>query len=115
MVTVFLLVNPSTKQCEPFACARALQILEEYLKTKRIDGGTIFDVRVYTDSNYAWKLVKSKACLLEMSSCYTLQEMLLRLPPLGYSANMDILHPLVHSFGQLNGCIEPLGVHASGI
>jgi hypothetical protein len=107
IVAVFPLVNPSAKRCELFACSRALRILEEFLKTKRNDKGTLYDIKVYTDSDYAWKILKSKARLLEIGSCYTSQEMLLRLPSLGYSMNIDILHPLVRSFSRLNGCIGP--------
>ena len=107
IIAVFPLVNPSAKRCELFACSRVLRILEEFLKTKRNDKGTLYDIKVYTDSDYAWKIVKSKARLLEIGSCYTSQEMLSRLPFLGYSMNIDILHPLVRSFSRLNGCIEP--------
>jgi hypothetical protein len=106
LVTVFPLVNPSIKRCELFACSRALRILEEFLKMK-IKEGTMYDIKVYTDSDYTWKFVKSKSHLLEIGSCYTSQEMLSHLPISGYPINIDILHPLARSFSRLNGCIEP--------
>ena len=106
LITVFPLVNPSTKRCELFACSRTLRILEEFLKTKKNDKGIVYDIKVYTDSDYAWKIVKSKERLLEIGSCLTSQEMLSLIGVVSYSVNIDILHPLARSFSRLNGCIE---------
>jgi len=62
---------------------------------------------VYTDSDYVWKIVKSKARLLEIGSSSSSQEMLTRyFDEVNYSVNVDILYPLVRSFSRLNGRIE---------
>ncbi len=62
----------------------------------------LYDITIYTDSNYAWKLVKSKERLIEVGSHRTAQGMLTQQGEVGYSINIDILHPLARSFGRLN-------------
>jgi hypothetical protein len=109
LIAVFPLVNPSTKRCELFACTRALRILEELLQIERNNGSdeVLYDIKVYTDSDYVWKMVKSKARLLEIGSSSSSQEMLTRyFYDVHYSVNLDILYPLVRSFSRLNGRIE---------
>ncbi|KAL7543064.1 hypothetical protein ACHAXR_012377, partial [Thalassiosira sp. AJA248-18] len=108
LMAVFPLVNPSRNRCGLFACSGALKILEEFLNSKRNEGGTLYDIKVYTESNYAWKLVKSKDRLIELGSYFTSLEMLAHLDMASYSANIDILNPLARSFRRLNGHIEPL-------
>jgi hypothetical protein len=67
----------------------------------------LYDIKVYTDSDYVWKMVKSKARLLEIGSSSSSQEMLTRyFDDVNYSVNLDILYPLVRSFSRLNGRIE---------
>jgi len=108
LIAVFPLVNPSKNRCELKSCCDALRILEALLKSKRNEKETLYDIKVYTDSNYAWKLVKSKERLLELGSYFTSQEMLSHLDMKRHSVNIDILHPLIRSFNRLNGQIEPL-------
>jgi hypothetical protein len=106
VLAVFPLVNPSKNRCDLFSCSRALTVLEECLKSIRSirrDDDMLYDITIYTDSNYAWKLVKSKERLIELGSHRTAQEMLTQLGKVGYSVNIDILHPLARSFGRLNG------------
>ena len=115
LIAVFPLVNPSTRRCELFACTRALRILEELLRVERNDDSNVFyDIKVYTDSDYVWKIVKSKARLLEIGSSSSSQEMLTRyFDEVNYSVNVDILYPLVRSFSRLNGSIEPADTTAT--
>ena len=115
LIAVFPLVNPSTRRCELFACTRALQILEELLRVERNDDSNVFyDIKVYTDSDYVWKMVKSKARLLEIGSSSSSQEMLTRFfDEVNYSVNLDILYPLVRSFSRLNGSIKPADTTAT--
>lgn len=110
VIAVFPLVNPSRNRCDLFACSGALKILEAFLKTKRNKQDTSFyDVKVYTDSNYAWKLVKSKDQLLELGSYFRSQDMLKHLDNVAsYTVNVDIFHPVTRCFRRLNGCAEPL-------
>ena len=108
LLAVFPLVNPSKYRCELFSCSRALTVMEEclklVLKDKRADNDEVlYDINIYTDSNYAWKLVKSKEHLIELGSHRTTQAMLSQIGSVGYSVNIDILHPLARSFGRLNG------------
>ena len=77
------------------------------MEIKRSETDTLYDVKIYTESNYAWKLVKSKKLLLEIGSCFTSQEMLAHLGLTKHSVNIDILNPLARSFSRLNGGIEP--------
>lgn len=115
LIAVFPLVNPSTRRCELFACTRALQILEELLRVERNDDSNVFyDIKVYTNSDYVWKIVKSKARLLEIGSSSSSQEMLTRyFDEVNYSVNVDILYPLVRSFSRLNGSIGPADTTAT--
>lgn len=108
LLAVFPLVNPSKYRCELFSCSRALAVMEEYLKSvwndRRLgeDDNMLYDIRIYTDSNYCWKLVKSKERLIELGSHRTAQVMLSQLGTVNYPVNIDILHPLARSFGRLN-------------
>ena len=115
LIAVFPLVNPSKKRCELFACTRALRIIEELLRVERNDDSNVFyGIKVYTDSDYVWKIVKSKARLLEIGSSSSSQEMLTRyFDEVNYSVNVDILYPLVRSFSRLNGRIEPADTTAT--
>ncbi|KAL9186783.1 hypothetical protein ACHAXT_010503 [Thalassiosira profunda] len=109
LVAIFPLMNPSRNRCELFACSGALRICEELLKGKHEnEDGVLYDIRVYTDSSYAWKYVKSKQRLLDLGSCATSQEMLEHLHNVaGHTANIDILHPLARSFSRMSGQTEP--------
>lgn len=115
VVAVFPLVNPSKYRCELFSCSRALTIVEECLKTMRNDSDMLYDIKIYTDSNYSWKLVKSKERLFNLGSHVTTQAMLTQIGPVGYSVNIDILHPLARSFSRLNGspAVEVEFLHSS--
>ncbi|KAL7552622.1 hypothetical protein ACHAWF_017609 [Thalassiosira exigua] len=104
---VFPLVNPSRNRCELFACAGALRILEALLSSRRHTADYAYDIKVYTDSTYAWRLVRSRDQLLELGSYFTSREMLSHMDMASFSANIDILHPLTRSFSRLNGCVEP--------
>ena len=108
LIAVFPLVNPSKHRCELFACSGALMILEAFLKSKQNGEGALYDVKVYTESNYAWKLVKSEDRLLELGSYFHSHEMITHLDMPGYSVNIDILNPLARSFSRLNGHEEPV-------
>lgn len=107
LVSVFPGVNPSANRCELFACSGSLRILETFLNSKGSDGYVFHDIKIYTDSSYVWKLVKSREKLLELGSYFTSQEMLQNLDMPDYSVNIDILHPLARCFSRLNGQAEP--------
>jgi hypothetical protein len=108
LLTVFPLVNPSRNRCDFFACASALRVLEAFLATKRNDMQLFYDIKVYTDSTYAWKFVRDQERLMSLGSCFTSQEMLSKLDVTdGSSFNIDIFHPLARSFSRLNGQDEP--------
>eukprot|EP00571_Detonula_confervacea_P007920 CAMPEP_0172332500 /NCGR_PEP_ID=MMETSP1058-20130122/62469_1 /TAXON_ID=83371 /ORGANISM="Detonula confervacea, Strain CCMP 353" /LENGTH=1128 /DNA_ID=CAMNT_0013049791 /DNA_START=143 /DNA_END=3526 /DNA_ORIENTATION=+ len=109
LIAVFPLMSPSRNRCELFSCSASLRICEAFLKTKSNEKETLYDIKVYTESNYAWKLAKSKDHLLELGCYLTSQEMLSHLDVASYLVNIDILHPLVRSFSRLNGHTEPLG------
>jgi len=80
----------------------ALRIVETLLKSNRNETGTLFDIKVYTDSDYAWKFVKSKGKFLELGSHYASKGMPSQLDRKDYGVNIDILHPLARSFSRLN-------------
>jgi hypothetical protein len=106
LLAVFPLVSPSKYRCGLFACSRALAVLEECLKllqSDRREDDVLYDIKIYTDSNYAWKLVKSKQSLFELGSHRTTQAMLSQIGKVSYSVNIDILHPLARCFYRLNG------------
>ena len=107
LLTVFPLMNPSRNRCDLFACSSALRVLEAFLATKRRDAQVFYDIKVHTDSTYAWKLVRDER-LISLGSCFTSQEMLSKLDVTdGSSFNIDIFHPLARSFSRLNGQEEP--------
>jgi len=91
-----------------FSCSSALRVLEIFLNTKRKDK-QFYEITVFTDSTYAWKLVRDRQRLLSLGSCFHTHQMLSKLDVTnGSSYNIDIFHPLVRSFSRLNGQEEPL-------
>ena len=108
IAAIFPLVNPSRNRCELFSCFGALRVLESFMKSKRNEEEAFYDIKVFTDSSYAWKFVRSTGKLLELGSYFTAQEMLSHLDMPSYSTNIDILHPLARSFCRLNGRADVL-------
>lgn len=108
LLAVFPLVNPSRNRCDLFACSSALRVLETFLVTKRKDMQLFYDIKVYTDSTYAWKLVRDKERLMSLGLCFSPRQMLAMLDVAdGSTFNIDMYHPLSRAFSRLNGQEEP--------
>ena len=107
LIAIFPGFIPTKRRCELFSCQSALRIIEAFLRTKSSEENLLYDIKVYTDSGYAWKLVRSKEKLLDLGACVSSKEMMARLEMANYTVNIDILHPLVRSFTRLNGRNDP--------
>lgn len=109
-IAIFPLINPSRNRCELFACSGALRVMETLLKAKRKESGDskAYDINIFTSSNYAHKLLKSKGRLLQLGKCFGPSDMMAEFDdmPRPY-VNIDIFHPLARSFSRLNGQEEP--------
>jgi hypothetical protein len=109
VLAVFPLINASRNRCDLFALWAALRVLETFVKTRRRKGDArTYDVKIFSDSNYALKLVSNRDRLLTLGSCFTHSQELLSEFNMNQSyVNIDILHPLSRSFSRLNGQDEP--------
>ena len=108
LLAVFPLMNPGRNRCHLYSCSSALRVLEIFLNMKRQDKQHFYDITVYTDSTYAWKLVRDRQRLMSLGSCFHTHQMLSKLDVTdGSSYNIDIFHPLARSFSRLNGQEEP--------
>merc|ERR1712216_427205 len=93
-----------------YAAQSSLMIVESFLRaSKRTDD--FYDINIYTDSSYVWKLVNSKEKLLQIGGASS-NEMLAHFNMPNYAIHIDILHPLVRSFCRLNGGDEPSRLRA---
>ncbi|KAL3798166.1 hypothetical protein HJC23_005727 [Cyclotella cryptica] len=109
ILAVFPLINPSKNRCELFSLLGALRVVESFIKTRRTDGDSrTYDIKIFSDSNYALKLVSNRDRLLKLGGCFAYSEELLSsLNMKREYVNIDILHPLARSFSRLNGQDEP--------
>ena len=105
VVAVFPGVNPTKNRCELYAAQSSLMILESFLRASK-STDDFYDISIYTDSSYVWKLVSSKEKLLQIGPA-TSNEMLAHFNMPNHAIHIDILHPLVRSFCRLNGGDEP--------
>jgi hypothetical protein len=80
------------------------------LKKRRArDDTREYDIKVFSDSNYALKLVMDRDRMLKLGSSLTYnQELLTSLGMNQAYSNIDILHPLVRSYSRINGQEEPV-------
>ena len=106
IVAVYPITRASQHRCSLYACLIVLRIVEA-LRSDQDDDKSAFDIRVHTDSNYAWKLCGSRDRLMELGSYYTSAEMSEHLDGPRSSFNLDIYHPLARIFSRLNGQSEP--------
>jgi len=104
VVAVFSGVNPTKNRCELYAAQSSLMIVESFLRAR--DDDAFYDISIYTDSSYVWKLVNSKEKLLQIGPASS-NEMLAHFNMPNHAIHIDILHPLVRSFCRLNGGDEP--------
>jgi len=102
ILAVFPFVNPSRNRCELFACYGALRVIESFVNQRLDDTQHVLDFKVFTDSNYAWKLVRNKDRLNQLGLAVSSQEMLAELDESTSFPNIDIFHPLARIFCRLN-------------
>lgn len=109
ILLVFPLLNASKNRCDLFACWAALRVLETLIKARRKSGdNNEYDIKIFSDSNYALKLASNTHRLLKLGKSFTFsQELLTSLGMNRAYSNVDILHPLARSFSRLNGQEEP--------
>ncbi|KAL7461854.1 hypothetical protein ACHAXS_002256, partial [Conticribra weissflogii] len=102
ILAVFPFVNPSRNRCELFACYGALRVVESFVNQFQ-DSQHILEFKVFTDSNYAWKLVGNKDRLNQLGLAASSRELLAQLDESKSFPNIDIFHPLARIFCRLNG------------
>lgn len=102
ILAVFPFVNPSRNRCELFACYGALRVIESFVNQRLDNIQHVLDFKVFTNSNYAWKLVRNKDRLNQLGLAVSSQEMLAQLDESASFPNIDIFHPLARIFCRLN-------------
>ena len=94
ILLVYPLLNASKNRCDLFSLWASLRVVEYFVKKKRREQGVMqhYDVRVFSDSNYAMKLVTNTDRLLKLGSTFTYSEDLLSSLNLNRAhSNLDIL------------------------
>ena len=97
--------RPSRNRCELYACHDALKVILQLLKQEAAANGNAaannFQVDIYTDSDYAWKLLRNQSQILEWGSFSSEDAVEYTGPGHRSSANLDLLFPLCRTYTRL--------------
>ena len=97
--------RPSRNRCELYACHDALKVILQLLKQEAVancNAGTRnYQVDIYTDSDYAWKLLRNQSQILEWGSFTSEDAVEYAGPGQRSSANLDLLYPLCRTYSRL--------------
>lgn len=99
--------RPSKNRCALYACREALRLATEILHTNRADGasdelkGCKIHVDVFTDSNYAWKIVKNHDDLKRWGEATSRADFVYDGSLPKHTVNTDILYPLSRTYFRL--------------
>lgn len=94
ILLVYPLLNASKNRCDLFSLWASLRVVEYFVKKKRREQGGMqqYDIRVFSDSNYAMELVTNTDRLLKLGSTLMYSEDLLSSLYMNRAySNLDIL------------------------
>mmetsp|Transcript_20331 Transcript_20331/g.30530 ORF Transcript_20331/g.30530 Transcript_20331/m.30530 type:complete len:959 (-) Transcript_20331:657-3533(-) len=100
----FPFLRPSRNRCDMYACHGALKVVLQLLKqaaTKQNMKGTKVDVKIYTDSSYAWKLLKNSTQLEKWGSLASEEDFVYDGDGPATMVNRDLLFPLTKTMHRL--------------
>jgi len=100
----FPYLRPSQNRCELYACHEAIKVVAQLLKHEAsvvsLQNETV-QVDVYTDSDYAWKLLHNTTRLHSWGATVNEKEFVYDGPGPVWRANPDLLHPLCRTYFRL--------------
>jgi len=110
-------LRPSRNRCELYACHDALKVILQLLNQEaEINSNSSLlkaKVDIYTDSDYAWKLLRNHTRILEWSSFVSEEAVNYEGPGQRSWANLDLLYPLSRTYSRLVA-LTSRGFNASG-
>lgn len=118
----FPYLRPSRNRCELYACHEAIKVVASLLKQESTEislANESVQVDVYTDSDYAWKLLQNTTQLANWGSIVDERDFCYDGPLPSERANPDLLHPLCRTYfrlvNQQDSDLSPLvlGEHVS--
>ena len=98
-------LRPSRNRCSLYACRDALRLVQNLLAIQRsacpeFENATV-TVEVFTDSIYAWSLIRNTTRLLQWGSFSRKEDFYNDGEGPEYSANLDILYPVARTYYRL--------------
>lgn len=100
----FPFLRPSRNRCDLYACHGALKLVLQLLKqiaAKKDVQYTEVSVKIYTDSSYAWKLLKNSTTLDRWGAGSSAEEFLYDGAGTLAMANPDLLFPLAQNLHRM--------------
>ena len=101
IVLGYIYIKPSRNRCGLYVCRDILRIIAQLLQLEASCPdlpNNVIDIDIFTDSNYAWDLLKNNTSLLRWGSHTRQDEIIYDGEMDDWMSNTDILYPLSRTF-----------------